>query len=164
MEALGINLGYLVSQIVNFAILAVLLTVLLYKPILRMLDERSARIKKGMEDAEEASRKAAETQAEFEQRMIEARQEGQSLIAQAAEEAKKVQKQIEANAREQAQQLLDRARSEIQRERELAVKELQRQAVELSIQMTQKVVGEGLDEDAHRKLIDDFITELEEAS
>ena len=52
MEALGINLGYLVSQIVNFTLLAVLLYFVAYKPILRMLDERSERIKKGLEDAE----------------------------------------------------------------------------------------------------------------
>jgi len=44
LEALGINLGYLISQIVNFTLLAVLLYFVAYKPILRMLDERSARI------------------------------------------------------------------------------------------------------------------------
>ena len=60
MEALGINLGYLISQIVNFTLLAVLLYFVAYKPILRMLDQRSARIKQGLEDAELASRRAAE--------------------------------------------------------------------------------------------------------
>ena len=65
MDKLGINLGYLVSQIVNFTLLAVLLYFVAYKPILRMLDERSARIKKGLEDAETASRRAAEMEQEF---------------------------------------------------------------------------------------------------
>jgi F-type H+-transporting ATPase subunit b len=59
LEALGINLGYLISQIVNFTLLAVLLYFVAYKPILRMLDERSARIKKGLDDAELASKRAA---------------------------------------------------------------------------------------------------------
>ena len=63
MEKLGINLGFLVSQIINFTLLAVLLYVLLYKPILRMLDNRKARIRKQMEDAEQAAKKAAEWQA-----------------------------------------------------------------------------------------------------
>ncbi|MFN2220029.1 MAG: hypothetical protein ACK2UA_15585, partial [Anaerolineae bacterium] len=66
MEALGINLGYLISQIINFGLLAVLLYFVAYKPILRMIDERSARIKQGLDDAEQASRRAAEMEKEFE--------------------------------------------------------------------------------------------------
>ena len=72
MEALGINLGYLISQIVNFTLLAVLLYFVAYKPILRMLDERSARIQKGLADAEAASKRAEEMEQEFERRMGEA--------------------------------------------------------------------------------------------
>ena len=73
MEALGINLGMLVSQLFNFTLLAVLLYFVAYKPILRMLDERSAGIKKGLEDAETASKRSAEMEQEFERRMAEAR-------------------------------------------------------------------------------------------
>ena len=94
MEALGINLGLLVSQIFNFALLAVLLYLVAYKPILRMLDERSARIKKGLEDAEEASRRAAEMEQEFDQRMALARKEGQEIIAQATQMSEKARQDI----------------------------------------------------------------------
>ena len=94
MEALGINLGYLISQIVNFTLLAVLLYFVAYKPILRMLDERSARIKQGLEDAEVASRRAAEMEQEFEQRLVEARKEGQEIIAQATQMSEKARQEI----------------------------------------------------------------------
>ena len=76
MEALGINLGFLISQIVNFTLLAVLLYVLLYRPILRMLGARTERIRQGMEDAERAEKRAAEAQAEYERLIEEARREG----------------------------------------------------------------------------------------
>ena len=52
MEALGINLGSLITSVVSFLVLFGLLHVVLYKPILKVLDKRSARIKESLETAE----------------------------------------------------------------------------------------------------------------
>jgi F-type H+-transporting ATPase subunit b len=162
LEALGINLGYLVSQIVNFTLLAVLLYLVAYKPITRMLDERSARIKKGLEDAELASKKAAEMEQEFEQRMVEARKEGQEIIAQATQMSEKTRQDILDKAREEASAIVERAKEDIARERELAMAELREQLADLSLAISEKVIGESLDEKRQRELIADFLKETEE--
>ena len=162
MEALGINLGYLVSQIVNFTLLAVLLYFVAYKPILRMLDERSARIKKGLEDAEQASRRAAEIEQEFEQRMTEARKEGQEIIAQATQMSEKARQEILDTAREEARAQIDKAREEIGRERDLAMAELRQQVADLSLAISEKVIGKTLDEQRQRQLIAEFLEQTEE--
>ena len=162
MEALGINLGMLVSQIVNFTLLAVLLYVVAYRPILRMLDERSARIKKGLEDAEEASKKAAEMEQVFEQRMAEARKEGQEIIAQATKMSEKAGQDILEKAREESKAQIEKAKEEIARERELAMSELRRQVADLSLTISEKVIGETLDEESQRRLIADFLKQTEE--
>jgi F-type H+-transporting ATPase subunit b len=162
LEALGINLGYLVSQIVNFTLLAVLLYFVAYKPILRMLDERSARIKKGLEDAELASKRAAEMEQEFERQMAEARKEGQEVIAQATQMSEKARQEILETAREEATGLIERARDEIARERDLAMAELRQQVADLSLSISEKVIGESLDEQRQRQLIADFLEQTEE--
>jgi F-type H+-transporting ATPase subunit b len=162
LEALGINLGLLVSQIFNFALLAVLLYLVAYKPILRMLDERSARIKKGLEDAEAASRRAAEMEQEFDQRMAEARREGQEIIAQATQISEKARQDILDKAREEARVQIDKAKDEIARERELAMAELRQQVAELSLAISEKVIGEALDDRSQRRLIADFLEQTEE--
>jgi F-type H+-transporting ATPase subunit b len=162
LEALGINLGYLVSQIVNFTLLAVLLYVVAYKPVLRMLDERSTRIKKGLEDAELASRRAAEIEQEFEQRMVEARKEGQEIIAQATQMSEKARQDILERAREEARAQIEKAKGEIQRERELAMAELRQQVAELSLAISEKVIGQVLDEKHQRRLISEFLEKTEE--
>ena len=162
MEALGINLGYLISQIVNFTLLAVLLYFVAYKPILRMLDERSARIKQGLEDAEHASRRAAEMEQEFEQRLAEARKEGQEIIAQATQMSEKARQEILATAREEARAQVDKAKEEISRERELAMSELRQQVADLSLSISEKVIGEALDQQRQRDLIADFLEQTEE--
>ncbi|MGD9046680.1 MAG: F0F1 ATP synthase subunit B [Anaerolineae bacterium] len=162
MEALGINLGYLVSQIVNFTLLAVLLYFVAYKPILRMLDERSARIKKGLEDAEQASRRAAEIEQEFEVRMSEARKEGQEIIAQATQMSEKARQEILETAREESRAQIEKAKEEIARERELAMADLRQQVADLSLSISEKVIGETLDEERQRQLVADFLEQTEE--
>ncbi len=162
MEALGINLGYLVSQIVNFTLLAVLLYFVAYKPILRMLDERSARIKTGLEDAEAASRRAAEIEQEFEQRMTEARKEGQEIIAQATQMSEKARQEILETAREESRAQIDKAKEEIARERDLAMAELRQQVADLSLTISEKVIGKTLDEQRQRQLIAEFLEQTEE--
>ncbi len=162
MEALGINLGYLISQIVNFTLLAVLLYFVAYKPILRMLDERSARIKQGLEDAELASRRAAEMEQEFEQRLAEARKEGQEIVAQATQMSEKARQEILATAREEARAQVEKAKEEIARERELAMSELRQQVADLSLSISEKVIGEALDQQRQRDLIAEFLEQTEE--
>jgi F-type H+-transporting ATPase subunit b len=159
---LGINLGYLISQLVNFTLLVVLLYFVAYKPILRMLDERSARIKKGLEDAETASRRAAEMEQEFERRMGEARKQGQELVAQATQLSEKARQEILDKARDEASGLVNKAKEEIGRERDVAMGELRQQVAELSLAISQKVIGESLDEEAQRRLVARFLDEAEE--
>lgn len=161
MEALGINLGYLVSQIVNFTLLVVLLYVVAYRPILRMLDERSARIKQGLEDAENASRRAAEMEQEFERRMAEARREGQEIMAQATQMSEKARQEILDRAREESRALIEKAKEEIARERDQAMAELRQQVADLALAVSEKLIGAALDEPKHRQLIAEFLEKSE---
>ena len=162
MEALGINLGYLISQIVNFTLLALLLYFVAYKPILRMLDERSARIKKGLEDAEIASQKAAEMEQQFERQMAEARREGQEIVVQATQMSERAGQEILERAREEARVQIERAKEELARERDLAMADLRREVAELSLMISEKVLGEALDEKDQRRLIAEFLEKTEE--
>ena len=162
MEALGINLGYLVSQIVNFTLLAVLLYFVAYKPILRMLDQRSARIQKGLEDAEAASKRAAEMEIEFQKQLATARKEGQEIIAQATQASDRARQEILARAHEDARGMIDKAKEEIDRERDQAMTDLRRDVGELSVSIAQKIIGQTLDEPGQRRLIAEFLEQTEE--
>lgn len=162
MEALGINLGYLISQIVNFTLLALLLYFVAYKPVLRMLDERSARINKGIQDAEQASRRAAEMEQEFERQMADARREGQEIVAQATQASERAGQEILERAREESRTQIERAREEIARERDLAMADLRRQVAELSLTISEKILGETLDEQSQHRLIAEFMEQTEE--
>ena len=83
MEGIGINLPLLLAFVINFIILLVLLSVVLYKPVLKMLDERQAKIKESMDQAEQIRQQVAQTEDDIKSQLESARKEGQKIIAQA---------------------------------------------------------------------------------
>ena len=159
MEALGIQAGYLISQIVNLLILLLVLRALLYKPILSMLDARAARIRQGLEDAEAASKSAAQAEADYQKRLEEARLEAQDIIKQANEEAQKLRQQTLDEARQEAQQLLERTRQEIDLDRQETLRVQQVELADLVVDTAAKVIGQVLDDPGHRQLVEQFLAE-----
>ncbi len=160
MEGLGINLGYLISQIINFMLLLVLLRIFLYKPIVNMLDRRREKIKSDLEEAETARSQAETAKQEYEKQLEEAREERRSILAQAKEQAEKTREEILAKARTEAQELVSRAEEDMAALRSQALSGAEDQIVELALAAAGKLVGESLDDKAHRRLIQDFISEV----
>ncbi|MGB3906191.1 MAG: F0F1 ATP synthase subunit B [Anaerolineae bacterium] len=160
MEGLGINLGYLISQIVNFILLLVILRQLLYKPIVAMLDRRSERIKTDLEEAEASRSEAEAAKQEYEKQLEQARVERRSILAQATEQAEKMREDILTKARAEAQETVSKTQDEMEVLRRQTLIGAQDQIVELALAAAGKVVGESLDEKAHRRLIQEFIAEV----
>ena len=164
MEALGINLPGLITQIVSFGILFAILYKLLYKPMLAALDRRSGRIRESLEAAQRARDDAARSQAETQDQMEAARAEGQQLIAQAREVADRFREEELANAREEIAAERTRAQANIQSERDAAIEELRREFAGLAITAAERVITRSLDESAHRELIEGVLEEGSEVS
>jgi len=159
LGGLGISLPNLLAQIVNFVILFGLLYLVAYKPIMRMFDERSKRVKESMEQTEEIKEQAAQAEEEAKRRIEAASKEGQGLIARAQQTGKETRQQARKEAGEEAESLIARARSEIQRERDEAIDELRREFADLAILAAEKVIDRSLDKEAHRQLIDKTLEE-----
>ncbi len=159
MEAIGINLYGLIAQIVNFVLLLIVLRLVLYKPVLRMLDERSNRIKESMDRAEQIKREAARTQEEFQAQLAEARRQGQEVVAQATQVGERLKEEARQDAQRQAEGIITRARAEIRMERDRAIAELRSQFADLTVLAVGKVINRSLDKRAHEQLISDVLAE-----
>src|SRR5690606_2860488 len=99
---------------------------------------------------------------EFERQMADARREGQEIVAQATQASERAGQEILERAREESRAQVERAKEEISRERDLAMADLRRQVAELSLTISEKVLGETLDEQSQRRLIAEFLEETEE--
>ncbi len=159
LAGLGINLPSLLAQIVNFIILFGLLYLVAYKPVLKMLDERSRRVKEGMEQTEYIKEQAAHAEEEAKRRIEAASKEGHEIIARAVRTGEEVRQQAQQEARKEGEALIARARGEIQRERDEAIGELRREFADLTILAAEKVIERSLDKEAHRQLIEKTLEE-----
>ncbi len=153
MEGLGINLPTLLAQIINFAILLGLMYLVAYRPIMRMFDERSRKVKESMEQTEFIREQAARAEEEAEKRIEAASKDGQELVARAVRTGEEVRQKAQQGARQDAESLIARARVEIQRERDEAIDELRKEFADLTILAAGKVIDRTLDKEAHRQLI-----------
>lgn len=164
MGNLGIDAGVLIAQLINFFLLLALLTLVLYRPVTKMLRERKERIAKGLLDAELAEKRAAQAEAEYQKRLEEARREAQAILAQARENAEKERQAILARAQSEAQELRARTEQELERERREALQALHEQVADLAIDAAGRVLGQAVDSAAHRRLVRDFLSQLEQSS
>ena len=160
MESLGINLGLLVSQLVNFTLLAVLLYLLLYKPVLRMLNQRKERIARSMADVDAAREAAAKAQQEHDRKVADAQRRAQEIITQAAQTGEQAGTEIKAAAIREAETIRQQARADAAQEKAQILVDAQKQIAGLSMLATERVLGEALDPDLQRKLIDQFLAEM----
>jgi F-type H+-transporting ATPase subunit b len=155
--SLGLNLPLLVVFVVNFIILFILLRLFLYQPVLKMLDERAKRTKEGMELAEATKKEYEQVKGEVQKQIDKGRQEAQALIAQALQTGERLKEESREEATRQAQVIIDRTRAELESEREKLVDSLRKEFVDVAISAAEKVIKETLDEEKHRKLIEETL-------
>lgn len=159
MEGLGINLPLFIAQVINFVILLLLLYFVAYKPIIKMLDQRSAKIKEGMEQAEAIREQTARTEEEIKSQLEKARKEGDTIVAQAVQMGEKLKEEARKSARQEAESFIAKARLEISEEREKAIDELRSEFVDIAIAAAEKVIKETLDKEKHRRVVEDVMEE-----
>jgi len=157
MESIGINWQLLVAFLINFLVLFGLLTVVLYKPVLKMLDERAAKIKESLEQAEKIKEQTSRSEEQIKAAVEAARKEGQVIIAQASLIAEKLKEEAKDGARKEADVIVKKAKDEIKLERDKSIADLRSEFSNLTILAAEKVIQESLDAQKHRRLIDEVL-------
>lgn len=155
--ALGVNLPGLIAQIINFTLLLTLLYLILYKPIVRMLDQRSKRIQESLDQADKLKQDTARAEGQVKQLIDAARQEGRNIVAQSTQVAERIREEARQQAKAEADLIATRARTEIQRERDEAIEGLRREFADLTILAAERVIKTSLDKDRHRRLIEEVL-------
>jgi F-type H+-transporting ATPase subunit b len=158
MEKLGLNLGALIFQILNFTIVCILLYAWAYKPMIRMLNNRKEKIARGLEDARIASEARANAEQDAARIMSEAQNKASQLIRESTDRSEAAALEIRANAEAEVAKQREAALAEVQLERDRMLGDLRNQIAALAIAAAQKLVGESLDEKRQHTLIDEFFS------
>jgi len=158
LEALGINLPFLLVQIVNLIIVYTVVVKWIVGPIGGMLEKRRENIAQGLEDARVAADARANAEKEAAKIVADAQAEASKVVRDANEKAQGVAKEVKAEAEAEAAKARDVALAEAEVERERILGDLRGQVAALSIAATQKLVGEALDEKRQHALLEEFFS------
>ena len=160
MDQLGISGGLLVSQIVNFLLLMVILRMVLYRPVLNMLDARKERIAQSMKDAERASAAAQEAEQEKAKVLEGARREAQEIRVVANRDAEKIAQEVRSRAEVEAGDIRMKAQADAQKQLDAALADANKQIADLAILATEQLLGRELaQKDEQERFVAEFLAQ-----
>lgn len=151
----------LVAQMLNFLILVVVLRLVAYKPIVKMLEERSQRIAGSIRKADEDAAAAEATLKEYKAQLATARAKAQEIMDKAEKRAQDEHAEKIQATKAEIKQMKDNAQEQLQRERSQAVEVLKGQMVALSMAAAQKIVSRNMDAAENEALVSEFIEQLD---
>jgi F-type H+-transporting ATPase subunit b len=158
LEALGINLGFLIVQILAFAIIILTLNAWVYKPLLDILDTRKKKIAQSLEDARVAAEARADAEKEAARILAEAHAGASKVVQEATDRALEAGEYVKAAADAEAVKTRDMAGVEAEQERNRILGDLRGQVAALAIAAAQKLIGEALDDKRQHALLDEFFS------
>ncbi len=162
MEKLGINSIYLIAQIVNFGIIFFFLKKYLYKPFLKILDERKKKVEEGVRYSEKMEKELGEIKVKEEELLSKARRESQKIIEEARKSAEKVEKEMIEKAKLEAIEVIKQSKASIKEERKKAIQDIENQAGDLVAATTKRILEDILDTKQQHAIIQQAIGNLKD--
>ncbi len=164
MEKLGINLGFLIVQIINFLIIMLVLKVWVYTPLLKALTKRRETIDKGLEDARIAAEARENAERDAAAILSEAQTNASQIIRDAKEKAEAAGRDVKAGVEADIAKTRREALVEVEHERERVLAEIRTNVASLAIAAAQKLIGEALDEKRQHQLVAEFFSGIKGGS
>ena len=158
MEALGLNLGYLLVQVFNFLIIFIVLRAWVVGPIINILERRRETIAQGLEDARVAAEARANAEVEAREIVAKAQTDANQKVREATERAEAAAREVQARADADAAKAREAALAEAALERDRILADVRGQIAALAMAAAQRLIGEALDESRQRALIEEFFS------
>ncbi len=160
-EEFGVSPIELLAQIVNFTVLLILLRLFLYKPVLKILDERKKKVAKAVKDAEEIEKRLAKTQEEQEGLLNKARTEANQMIQEAKTEARELSEKNLNETKAIIAEMIEKNHKALLSERQEIIASAKKEIATLVIAATGKISKKIMTESESKKLVEDALVEIE---
>jgi F-type H+-transporting ATPase subunit b len=158
---ISVTPGLMIWTIVCFLITLFVLKRYAFGPIQKMIDERRERIRRSLEEAEEARAEARQILEEHRKLVGQARGEAEQILAEARRVADAQRERVKEETEADRQRRLEETRRQIEAETHRALGQIRAEVAELTLVAASKVTGKVLDDSDHRRLIDEAISELD---
>lgn len=152
----------LIAGIIAFSIVFILVWWKVRPAIAETLAARQEAITGQLTEAEKAKQEAESLLKDYEQQLAQAKEQANKIVEDAKGAAESVKSDIVAKAEAEAAGLVSKARDEAAAEKERVSAQLRDEVMSLSMALTQKVVGAGIDESTQQRLVEQFIDDVGE--
>ena len=154
--------GLIFWTVVTFLLLAFVLGRFAWKPLLGAIEARERSIQESLDQAKNEREEAEKLLEEHKSLVAQARRERADAMAEGQRDAERLKTEIVEEGRKQREKLLEQAEAQIEAEMRQARAELRGVAADLSIKAAGRLLQSQLDEQAQRRLVEEYLDELEE--
>ena len=142
----------------NLLILFLLLKKFLFKPVMKILDERAEEIENSYKQAEETNDKALSLKSEYEEKLLSAKNEADGIIKSAVETADKRSESIVNEANEKVRYIMEKSQKQIEQDKQNAVTDAK--IASMAVDAAEKIIGKKLTDSDDEELISDIIDRM----
>ena len=151
----------ILAQIINFAVVFFVLYKFALKPLKKLMDERSATISGGLDNAKKQEELLKAQQEQYDQTLAQARAEAQTIMKEVKKDAEEKRAQILATAGDESKAIFESGKKQLADEKAKMLDEAKKELVTLIVSSTEKVIGENMSEKIEAKLVEDSIKEVQ---
>lgn len=153
IETFHIDWRLLAAQAVNFGIVFAVLYFFAFKPLGKVMAERTGKIEKGLNDAKKVEARLEETQIEFDKALSDAKKQANAILEKAAADGDARKQEMIMAAKEEIGQIINHEKRKMQEEKAVTLKEIKKEIADLVIAAVEKVLGEKINEKKDMEMI-----------
>jgi F-type H+-transporting ATPase subunit b len=151
----------MIWTLIAFGITLFILRRLAFPKIAEALDKRRKAIEDSIEHAVQVRKEADELLNEYRERLKEAREQAEDIVGRARKAADRLEDEAKENAKHTREEMMADTRREIDFETRRALDEIRREVADLTVLATEKVTRKTLDDDDHKRLIEEALGEFD---
>jgi F-type H+-transporting ATPase subunit b len=155
------NVGLMLWTLLAFGTTLILLRKFAFPRIQSALEKRARAVAETIDAAERTRQEADKILEEYRERLREAREQADEIVSRARKAADKTQDEARIHAKETREEMLSDARRDIEQETRRAIGQIRREVADLTVIATEKVTRKTLDDEDHRRLIDEALQEFD---
>lgn len=160
LGTLGINLKIFLAQLLNFAIVVVVMWKFAYKPIVKLLEERQEKIERGVKQAQDVEKRVIELESEHKEVIATAKSEAAKILDEARLSAEDRKKELLATAKEEVKGVVAQGKVQLEAQKIQMIQEAREEIATIAVEAARKILADGVDEKKATKLAEGVVDKM----
>lgn len=157
IQAFGLDIKLFLAQLINFAILFIVLAKFLYPKLLKMMNERTDKIENSLKLAEKIEKDHEESMKKQEEILKQAKEEAKVIIAETTKIAAKEKTSIKEQAEVEAKRIIEEAKKEIEKEKVAMITEVKKEVSDIAVLVASKIMAKSITKEDQDKFKDEIL-------